>query len=69
MIGEREDSLAVGTRHGEEMLQDIGDSLAQLGCEVAEDQMGIRLAHRSHVLDVVAHHRVGDAEISGGTVR
>ena len=51
------------------MLQDIGDSLAQLGCEVAEDQMGIRLAHRSHVLDVMAHHRVGDAEISGGTVR
>lgn len=51
------------------MLQDVRDSLAQFGCEVAEDQVGIRLAHRSDVLDVMAHDRVGDAEVGGRTVR
>lgn len=37
LIGKREDSLAVRTRHREEMLQDTRDALAQFGCEVAED--------------------------------
>lgn len=51
------------------MLQDVRDSLAQFGCEVAEDQVGIRLAHCSDVLDVMAHDRVGDAEVGRRTVR
>ena len=69
LVGKRQDALAIHARHREYMLENVRDALAELRCEIAEDQVRVRLAHRAHVLDVVAHHRVGYVEVRRRAVR
>ena len=59
IVGEGDYPLGVRLGHGEQMLEDIFNSLSQWGVEVVENQMGVYLRHILHfLLYVVTQHYV-----------
>ena len=69
LVGEGDNSLAVRTRNWEKVLSNVRNAFTQFRGHVGEDQMGIRLAHGSHVLNVVAHNIVCDIEVGSWPIR
>lgn len=75
MMSERDSISGIHKRHDpfrirlwcrKQMLDDIGNTLSELGIEIIEDEMRKRLRHRANVfLDIMAHDTIGDIEVRG----
>lgn len=68
-VGKGHDALALVLGHREEVLEYVGDALAERRRKVMEHQVRILLRHRAVVLNVVAHDDVGEAKVRRGAER
>lgn len=68
LVRKGQNSLAIHAGNREEVLEDVGHTLTQLGCQVTENQVGIGFTHRPHILDIMSHYSIRDVEVGCRTV-